>query len=55
MLKLYSIKMHTEEIKETETVEELPDSWWYRVYIGVIVTTIIVISALGAFSVYFSS
>lgn len=47
--------MHSEEIKETEKVEELPDSWWYRVYLAVILTTIIVIAALGAFSVYFSS
>ena len=47
--------MHTEKINESEKVEELPDEWWYRVYVAVIVTTIIVISALGAFSRYFSS
>jgi hypothetical protein len=47
--------MKTEDFDKNETVDELPDSWWYRVYIGVIVTTIIVISALGVFSGYFSS
>jgi putative effector of murein hydrolase LrgA (UPF0299 family) len=33
--------------------EELPDNWWYRVYVAVIIATIVVISALGAFSQYF--
>jgi hypothetical protein len=47
--------MHTEEINESEKVEELPDEWWYRVYLGVIIMTIIVILSLGAFSGYFSS
>jgi hypothetical protein len=47
--------MHTEKIKESEKAEELPDEWWYRVYLGVIVTTTIVILSLGAFSWYFSS
>ena len=46
--------MHTEEINENENVEELPDNWWYRVYLAVIVTTVIVILALGIFSWYFS-
>ncbi len=32
---------------------EVPDSWWYRVYFGVIVSTILVIFALWAFSQYF--
>lgn len=40
--------------QETET-EELPDEWWYKVYFTVIVTTVLVIAALGAFSYYFSS
>lgn len=43
------------EAKIKEPVEELPDAWWYRVYAGVIVMTIIVISLLWAFSRYFSS
>ncbi|CAA9424066.1 MAG: hypothetical protein AVDCRST_MAG74-3207 [uncultured Pyrinomonadaceae bacterium] len=47
--------MKSEDIKPIEEVEELPDSWWYRVYLGVIITTILVISALWAFSRYFSS
>ncbi|MDQ3132645.1 MAG: hypothetical protein M3Q99_18000 [Acidobacteriota bacterium] len=47
--------MNTENIKTDEQREELPDSWWYRVYLAVIITTIIVISVLGAFTRYFSS
>ena len=47
--------MQTEEIIEKVEVEELPDAWWYRVYLAVIISTIIVIAALGAFSRYFSS
>jgi len=48
-------KVNTENIKTDEQSEELPDSWWYRVYLAVIITTIIVISVLGAFSRFFSS
>lgn len=33
---------------------ELPDSWWHRVYLAVIITTILVITALGIFSRVFS-
>jgi len=47
--------MKSEDIKQIEVVEELPDSWWYRVYLGVIVTTLLVISVLWAFSRFFSS
>lgn len=47
--------MNSEEIKETEKTKELPDAWWYRVYLAVIITTIIVISALGIFTRFFSS
>lgn len=39
---------------ETERVE-LPDSWWYKVYAAVIVTTIVVITLLYAFSRYFAN
>lgn len=46
--------MNTENVKNEEKADELPDSWWYRVYLGVIVTTVLVISALWAFSRYFS-
>ncbi len=47
--------MNSKQIKESKKAEELPDAWWYRVYLAVIITTIIVISALGAFTRYFSS
>ncbi len=47
--------MNSEEIKESNKSEELPDAWWYRIYLAVIITTIIVISALWTFSHYFSS
>jgi hypothetical protein len=43
--------METEQENKTE---ELPDSWWYRVYLAVIIFTIFVIAALWAFSYYFS-
>lgn len=44
--------MNEEEKKE---IVELPDSWWYRVYAVVIITTVFVIAALWAFSEYFSN
>jgi hypothetical protein len=47
--------MESEQINQTDETAELPDSWWHRVYLGVIITTILVISALWAFSRYFSS
>ncbi|MDQ3714148.1 MAG: hypothetical protein M3388_18285 [Acidobacteriota bacterium] len=47
--------MKSENVEQIEVVEELPDSWWYRVYLGVIITTVLVISALWAFSRFFSS
>jgi hypothetical protein len=47
--------MGEHETKNTEPVEELPDNWWYKVYAAVIVTTVVVISALWVFSRYFSS
>lgn len=46
--------MNIEEKNEIPKVEELPDDWWYRVYAAVIVTTILVITALWGFSRYFS-
>jgi hypothetical protein len=46
--------MNSENIKQIEEVEELPDSWWYRVYAAVIITTIFVITALGVFTRYYS-
>ncbi len=47
--------MEDKNVGENAEREELPDSWWYRVYIAVIIMTILVISALGFFSSYFSS
>lgn len=47
--------MNIEEKNEIPKVKELPDDWWYKVYAGVIVTTILVIAALWGFSRYFSS
>ncbi len=35
-------------------VEDKPDSWWYRVYAGVILTLVVVIALLWGFSRYFS-
>lgn len=46
--------MHSEENKPGIEREELPDEWWHRVYAGVIVTTVIVLALLWAFSRYFS-
>ena len=59
VIKAGFLKMKNDETNKDETnkqviVEELPDSWWYRVYIAVIITTIIVISALGLFTEIFS-
>jgi hypothetical protein len=54
-IKVAFIKMKIDETNQEQRVEELPDSWWYRVYLGVIVTTIVVITLLGLFSKYFSS
>ena len=33
---------------------EKPDAFWHRVYAAVVVTTVLVIMALWAFSLYFS-
>ena len=40
--------------KEPKIIEEKPDSFWHRVYLAVVVTTILVIAALWAFSRYFA-
>jgi hypothetical protein len=42
------------EIETEKQADELPDEWWYRVYAAVIVTTVLVIAALWAFSRFFS-
>ncbi len=43
------------EIAEEDKTDEHPDSWWYRIYIAVMVFTVFIIAAFGAFSRYFSS
>jgi len=40
--------------KEEPNIEEKPDYFWRRVYLAVVVTTIVVIAALWTFSSYFS-
>lgn len=39
---------------EKEILTEKPNAFWYRVYLAVIVTTVLVIAALRLFSFYFS-
>ena len=39
----------------SETPKERPDSFWNRVYIAVVVTTVVVITLLWEFSRYFGS
>lgn len=52
--KAASLKMTDKKTDDLTKPQELPDEWWYRVYAGVIVTTVFVILALWAFSRYFS-
>ena len=40
--------------KEIIEVDERPNSFWYRVYFGVLVFTVLIISLLALFSNYFS-
>lgn len=35
--------------------EEMPDEWWYKVYVAVMVTTVAVIFLLWLFSRYFAA
>lgn len=46
--------MHHSEKVETQNVEEVPDEWWYKVYVAVFVTTASVIILLELFTRYFS-
>ncbi|MBP6002926.1 MAG: hypothetical protein KA746_05780 [Pyrinomonadaceae bacterium] len=48
------MKPHEKEDNSNQ-VEELPDSWWYRVYAAVIISLVLVLAALSLFSKYFSS
>ena len=49
------VKMKVDPNTKPDPTVELPDAWWYRVYVGVIIATILVITALWAFSRHFSS
>lgn len=42
------------ETENKTDVNELPDAWWHRVYWAVVITTIVIITALGLFTKYFS-
>jgi hypothetical protein len=39
--------------KQKEQVPERPDAFWNRVYVGVVIATFVVVTALWAFSKYF--
>jgi hypothetical protein len=39
---------------EEEITAEKPNAFWHRVYLAVVITTVLVIAALGLFSYYFS-
>jgi len=43
------------ETKKAKQSEELPDAWWHKVYAAVILTTVVVIALLWAFSINFSN
>ena len=47
--------MNENGLDKSPKVVELPDAWWYRVYLGVIISNILVILALGTFTYYFSN
>jgi hypothetical protein len=54
-MKEFSAKPNQPPFKDAENPSaEKPDAFWYRIYAAVIVTTILVIAALWAFSRYFS-
>jgi hypothetical protein len=39
---------------QEDKTEELPDAWWHRVYVAVIVTTVLVVVLLWSFTEFFS-
>ncbi len=49
--------MHSDNTNrmDSDITIEKPDEWWYKIYFAVMITTIVVISALYAFTHYFSS
>lgn len=52
--RIFPVAMNEQTTKLDEPPVEKPDEWWYRIYFAVIVTTIVVIALLEAFSYYFS-
>jgi len=46
--------MGSHEGKKADPSEELPDEWWHKVYVGVFLSLIAVITLLWSFSRYFS-
>jgi hypothetical protein len=47
--------MNSKKTEEKDAIVELPDEWWYKVYLAVISFTIVIILSLWAFSHYFSN
>ncbi|MBX3268469.1 MAG: hypothetical protein KF831_17355 [Acidobacteria bacterium] len=47
--------MAEKENTEVPRPEEMPDEWWYKVYVAVMVTTVAVIFLLWLFSRYFAA
>lgn len=47
--------MGSHETTKADPTEELPDSWWHKIYVAVIIATVVVIALLWAFSRYFSA
>lgn len=52
--RLFSHTSSKEMNQQEKNTEELPDSWWHKVYVGVIVTTIVVVLLLWSFTEIFS-
>ena len=41
-------------VQRMSETEEKPRDWWRKVYVAVVITTVLVIASLGAFTWYFS-
>jgi hypothetical protein len=53
-----SIKKQQEKIPAVDggkSTEELPDSWWHKIYLLVFIITVIVIAAMVWFTNHFSN
>ena len=42
------------EVSDTKTVTERPETFWRRVYLAIVIVTFIVVTLLWLFSKYFS-